>query len=143
MSNSNVIPGFESLTMQQMFDMAAKHVLKNGKASVDPDGQCAYTGIGCAASPFLTKRARSLISGSWGALVRRSHVPSDNRNFIQQLQNCHDIHAMESDFIHRFKADMEGVARNYGLNTFVLDETQSVSPEIETQTVSVETWRGE
>lgn len=125
MSNSNVIPGFESLTKQQLFDMAAKHVLTNGRPSFDEyGGQCSYKGIGCAAAPFLTEKAREVLNGSWGSLARGGYVPDNNKKFVQQIQDCHNLNSRGSDgFVNLFKISMKDVAKQHNLNTFVLDET--------------------
>ena len=54
---SNVIPGFESLTKQQLFDISSAHILKTRTRCVTSSGGCTYRGVGCAAAPFLTKKA--------------------------------------------------------------------------------------
>lgn len=133
---SNVIPGFESLTKQQIFDMAAKHVLKNGEPSVNSGGYCSYAGIGCAAAPFLTPTARERLVGSWGSLLSErgrgnDTVPYHEHILISQTQECHDSLAtglyghtlVGEEFIQEFKVHMRHVATSHGLNTFVLDET--------------------
>ena len=102
-TSRNVIDGFEDLTPEQCIDMAVKHVLRNGRPSVDKDGICCYFGIGCAAAPFLTPLARETLPGTWNHLVAAGYVPANNRHTIADLQRCHDT-ACLSDFVSEFKS---------------------------------------
>ena len=126
--NTNVIPGFENLSPQRCFDMAAEHVLKNGKASVNERGVCSYRGIGCAASPFLTEAARKKLLSGWRTLVNDGDVPEHNKELIMDLQNAHDSaedyrdanNAPDAFFIQSYIWRMESVALYYSLNPGVL-----------------------
>ena len=132
--NTNVIPGFESLSPQRCFDMAAEHVLKNGKASVNERGVCSYRGIGCAASPFLTEAARKKLLPGWRTLVNDGDVPEHNKELIMGLQSAHDGAEDDRDsesmtspetgsnafFIRRYIHRMESLARYHNLNPGVL-----------------------
>lgn len=109
----NVIDGFENLTAEQCIDMAVRHVLKNGKPSMNSDGHCVYSGIGCAAAPFLKPEVRDAFPASWGwqRLIREGKVPTDNRATIAELQNCHDSAAHDAlhtgkEFLPSFKANI-------------------------------------
>lgn len=120
----NVIDGFENLTQQQLFDMAAAHVLKNGRPSMDR-GACSYMGIGCAAAPFLTEEARKKLAGSWRGLVGDGAIPPHESIFIQRLQNCHDANACEECLPHfttLYKHDMCSVAEEFNLDPSILEK---------------------
>lgn len=96
--SKNVIPGFEQLTPQEVFDISASHLLKQGKRSVKPGtNQCMYRGpdgMKCAAGVFLTDNFA--INGhaegcSWHALtISANGVPKTNEGLITQLQLVHD-----------------------------------------------------
>jgi hypothetical protein len=139
----NVIKGFESLSKQQMFDMSARHVLKNGRASYKAlkdhegremsSGTCVYSGIGCAAAPFLTPEARKKLIGRWeDGLVYGGLVPSYEAGFVQSLQDCHDNAkrtppgTMKGDrdtlFLKDYRSRMRWLASVEGLNADVLEE---------------------
>lgn len=122
----NVIPGFAKLSKQELFDMAAAHVLKNGEPSVNARGSCTYSGIGCAAAPFLTETARNNLLGSWRGYTREGLLPSHEREFISLLQRCHDHWAgpmyrlTGPAFIEKFKESMAELAKEFSLSPAVL-----------------------
>lgn len=116
-----VIDGFESLTKQQAFDMAAKHVLKNGDPSINEndDGEttCTYGGIGCAAAPFLKESARARTPNkTWTSLAGDAIVPQHLTAFIGELQHAHDNAAVGGpklrgvEFVEAFKKNMLSLA---------------------------------
>lgn len=117
----NVIDGFEQLTPQQCFDMAARHVLRNGRPGVDAGGSCVYSGIGCAAAPFLTEEAKSEFNYTWDQMP----VPNANRGLIRALQQAHDRAAMDhlngADFVSAFKRNATEVGAGFGLSLAALD----------------------
>lgn len=120
----NVIEGFENLTKQQLFDMAAAHVLKNGRPSMI-GGACSYMGIGCAAAPFLTDSARKVLVGSWTGLVGDRKVPEHEEILIQRLQDCHDGFAGDKchvQFITLYKRAMREVAKQFNLDPSILEK---------------------
>jgi hypothetical protein len=121
---SNVIDGFEQLTPQQCFDMAARHVLANGRPSIDESGSCCYTGIGCAAAPFLTEEGKRQ-NWAWGSMPGR---PDTNEDLIGAMQDAHDYADRAPDrFVDDFKDRMRQLAEDRGLSTAVLDSPQAGS----------------
>jgi hypothetical protein len=135
-----LIAGFASMSKQQLFDMAAKHVLANGKPSVevqsDGYGVCCYSGIGCAAAPFIAPEWRNYSRGGWSHVAYEANCDHE-KFFIKELQKCHDGAAGAStrnhstlqytwienpDFIEDYKTAMRQVAADYKLNTEVLDK---------------------
>lgn len=122
----NVIPGFEKLSKQELFDMAAAHVLKNGEPAVNGQGSCTYKGIGCAAAPFLTEAARNALVGSWGGYARCGMLPAHERDFISEIQRCHDHwagyqHELTGPaFIEKFKESMTELAKEFDLSPAIL-----------------------
>lgn len=122
MQKRYVIDGFESLTPQQCFDIAAKHVLSTGVKCMTRDRVCTYTGVGCAAAPFLTEEGRNTIVGSWSTVVSRWEQPDTNESIIQEVQICHDGSRDGPDFLQDFKKAMICVADNYSLSPAVFDK---------------------
>lgn len=132
------IEGFSLLTKQQIFDMAAKHVLSNGAPAVSLDNGdyngCTYGGIGCAASPFIVPEAREIASGSWPNVAYKAHNHHE-KEFITAVQRCHDGAAKGAgnalgykykpnpDFVSEFKAGMLSLANTYGLSAAVLNKS--------------------
>jgi hypothetical protein len=131
-----LIEGFSLLTKQQIFDISAKHVLANGKPSVvlSDAGKyngCVYTGIGCAAAPFILPEDREVARGSWYTVSN----DADNKHehlLIQEMQNCHDNASIAGErgedclslnFIEEYKKRMLVVASANGLNTSVLNKS--------------------
>ena len=117
------IDGFESLTKQQMFDMSAKHVLANGRRSTN-DGGCVYSGIGCAAAPFIKLEYRedadrAEAGSSWPFLCSADFVPGHNSGLVTAMQKCHDS-ADSNGFVEDFKKRMREVAKWYNLSADVL-----------------------
>lgn len=135
-SRIRLIDGFSSLTKQQMFDISAKHVLGNGKPGVlfDKDGRyngCVYSGIGCAAAPFIHPDDRGIAYGGWYSVANTA----DNwheQHFIGELQRCHDNAANDcivpggtvnnDKFLIDFIAYMGRLANRYALSTEVLNK---------------------
>ena len=123
MSRYITIDGFESLTKQQMFDMSAKHVLANGRRSTN-DGGCVYSGIGCAAAPFIKLEYRedadrAEAGSSWPFLCSADFVPGHNSGLVTAMQKCHDS-ADSNGFVEDFKKRMLEVAKWYNLSADVL-----------------------
>ena len=124
-TSTNVIPGFTSLSKQQLFNMSAAHVIKNGKSSRDDrTGRCIYSGIGCAAAPFLTKDARENLSAPWDSLCFSQQVPNHEADFILHLQRCHDRArpTWGLEFIASYKKSMRELATSNYLSAAVLDK---------------------
>lgn len=94
MSARNVIKGFESLSPQEVFDMACNHLLTQNASSLNAEGECVYrgpNGLKCAAGIFLTEEGAAECEGSnWFALAMEGRVPHTNRQLIQDLQHVHD-----------------------------------------------------
>ena len=123
MSRYITIDGFESLTKQQMFDMSAKHVLANGRRSTN-DGGCIYSGIGCAAAPFIKLEYRedadrAEAGSGWSFLHDADLVPGHNSGLVAAMQECHDS-AHSACFVGDFKKRMLEVAEWYNLSADVL-----------------------
>lgn len=128
-----VIEGFESLTPQQCFDMAAKHVLSTGKqcrnssTSTQIGGDCSYQGIGCAASVFLTEEGKQELVGSWACIVMECGLPEENAMLIYNIQQCHDYWADGHGelFLEFFERTMREVAMKYNLSVAVFDNKKT------------------
>lgn len=87
------IDGFESLTAQEVFDIAAGHLLKQMQRSETGKG-CSYrgeNGLMCAAGPFLKDEYATKCEGlSWYGLKKDELVPDINLALIGELQMVHD-----------------------------------------------------
>lgn len=122
------IDNLPDMTAQEVFDTAAKHVLTNGRPSLNRKN-CVYSGIGCAAAPFLkpefTKRADEV--GNWMTLHTRNKVPDNHLSLIVELQSCHDDAARyrssrdSAGFISGFKFNMRNVAERFKLDASILN----------------------
>lgn len=133
-----VIDGFESLTKQQMFDMAVQHIGTTRKPSLSEDNTCVYGGSGCNAAPFLTATGRVIgdmeyPGYGWVTLVDDNQVPDHNSAFIQRLQIAHDKAAAKSiegvDFMSAYVMYMKDVALSENLYTDKLNAL-NVSPNL-------------
>lgn len=107
------IDGFESLTAQEVFDIAAGHLLKQMKRSENGEG-CRYrgkSGLMCAAGPFLKDECTEKCEGnSWFGLTDDGLVPNANSVLISELQMVHDV-TFPSDWPSR----LEALAKRYNL----------------------------
>lgn len=125
-----VIPGFEDMTPQEVFDLSAKHILTTRTKSMrrfDSGERCAYSGSGCAASVFLTKPAIADIehvgadsSQDWCDLVNEGVVPHTNEELISEMQHAHDD-APADCFMQAWEAGMRHIAQRFSLSTAVFD----------------------
>lgn len=124
-SNENpyfTIPGLEEKTEQQILEMSVAHVLRMGRkslrnkaASLVEDGfVCCYSGIGCAARPFLREECLSAADkiGAWNNLVGAHCAPQKHQKLIQQLQSCHDG-ADSQRFMERYKENIRKLLKIY------------------------------
>lgn len=119
------IDGFENLSEQEIFDISLTHVRKNGTPSVTfrhGTFGCIYSGIGCAAAPFIKLEYRETADdtgGAWGELLQNKMVPNNNFIFMSKIQNAHDSAAVTKmdgeKFIKLFNSDMFQISRNYNL----------------------------
>ena len=115
------IDGFEHLTEQQCFNMAAAHILKTKKKSVY-NNRCVYYGSGCAASVFMKPEYHTLISSSWDSLAYSKKVPNTNQRLISRLQNAHDMSSLDM-FMPNWLERMRILAELFNLDPSILDTT--------------------
>ena len=116
MSNYATVDGFEQLSEQEVFDISAKHLLKQNKKSLSEDEEtCMYRGEGgrmCAAGPFIKDSgAEKCERRDWATLVKAGAVPAANSQLIIELQAVHDRHG-PSGWPHL----LGRVALKHGLN---------------------------
>lgn len=133
MTNYITIDGFEKLTKQQAFDMAANHLLTTGVKSIQhidtvsvyANDMCSYAGSGCAASVFIKpdKRALADNTGDWQSLEDKNRVPHaiGLNDFIYDLQAAHDDQSAGAGFMDSWEREMRSIADAAGLSTAVLD----------------------
>ena len=131
MSEYWTIEGFEKLSKQQLFDMAAAHILRTRVKSKN-DVSCSYTGTGCAASVFLKPEFREKADRmgpagtgiSWYGLAGRGKVPQTNREFISALQRFHDG-ANQLNFMPDWKLYMTILAGNENLSNHLIEADEA------------------
>lgn len=110
------IDGFEKLSAQEVFNISAKHLLKQGKKSESArDGNCKYRGPEgrmCAAGPFLKdEHTYACENKTWGTLVAIRRVPPNNDRLICKLQHVHDHYCPEDWLVKLMELAIE-----HGLN---------------------------
>jgi hypothetical protein len=103
--NYLTIPSFKSMSAQEVFDMSAGHLLKQGKQCQDDTETCLYrgeNGMACAAGVFLTDEGakaadnpkemlgHSCPTAGWEHLVFLEAVPCKHVELIRALQGIHD-----------------------------------------------------
>jgi hypothetical protein len=120
------IEGFESMSKQQLFDMALAHVRSTRTKSVRSGTRtCVYGGVGCAASQFIRPEEREGADEihnhggcAWRWLVNNCYVPEHEWDFVEMLQECHDRCGSDSGeaFVDEFESDMAVLARTYNLS---------------------------
>lgn len=125
--NYATIPGFEALTLQQMFDISLAHIRSTRTKSIKPGSTsvCVYSGSGCAASVFLRPERRdefdAMYAGhsvSWLTLAGTGHVPEHESYFVRELQNCHDRTPNKDGqeaFMAEYERSMSYLAERRGL----------------------------
>lgn len=130
--NYITIDDFEQLTLQQLFDISAKHILSTGKKSFvkrqlgESGSSCTYSGSGCAAAPFIRPECReeadkNTDGTSWAMLRHSRLVPEKHTSLVSDLQSCHDNNSEGTSFITDWKLSMTNIARKWDLNTDVLN----------------------
>lgn len=107
------IDNFESLSAEDIIRTSVNHVLKNGAKSVTDD-LCCYSGIGCAAAPFIKPEhhatADNAPGGSeWGSLVEIALVSDLHATLIGKLQAAHDSAPDEGNFIEHYKLRLQHI----------------------------------
>jgi len=109
---------YQDLSLQELFDISYNHIIKQGFPSVNDKDEClyrGYDGIMCAAGVFLSDD--EVVEGRpWLNLIEgRGDEPNGKDLFIKELQNCHDINAIEDNFIDLYKESMRELAGTYNL----------------------------
>ena len=128
-----------TMTAQEVFDASAKHILAQGRPSIEPDsGLCLYRcddGRMCAAGIFISDdvyRAEYHEEQSWGHLVSLypAEFPYQHHDLIMALQEAHDWSGGQSGgggsnaetFIRLYKDMMRTVALDNNLSAAVLGD---------------------
>ena len=122
MSNYLTIPGFESLTQQEIFDLGLAHIRKTRTKGIrgTPEGRkiCSYQGSGCVASVLLREEARKDADthGSWSTIAASGDAPSTHRDLIGDMQEAHDDSPNGAGFMAKFEHNMCAIAKKYNLS---------------------------
>lgn len=114
-------------TAQQVFDQVAKHMIKQGKQSINSVMECVYrgpNGLKCAAGCLISDDEYDpKFDGnnmSWSLLVNAGYVPSKHSNLIRLMQSVHD----RQDGQHGgWVMDLRIAAKQFGLSDEVLNES--------------------
>lgn len=107
-------------TLQEIFDIVAKHLLTQGKKSVNHSGICYYrgkNGAKCAAGALIPddQYDPKFEQSTWQELVRKEWVENKFAHQIQILQTIHD----DADYEESWKDDLESFAKSHHL-TFIV-----------------------
>jgi hypothetical protein len=121
---------------QQQFDRAARHLLRTGLPSINPEGRCCYAGTGCALAPWAPSDPELL--AYWDRIGAVTDFPegdlpaeiADDLEFFGAMQQAHDdaarpssqVLATPQEFRERWPQEMREVARRFRLSAAVLDE---------------------
>ena len=100
---------------------ALAHIRKTRRPSVDDNGNCVYSGIGCAFAPAVPKRYRHH-SGCYAeqmidyGLVKKWAEACDIE-FANAVQGAHDENKdLTGDgFVEAFERDLRGACERYGV----------------------------
>lgn len=132
------------MNKQQMFDIAAKGILSQGKASFSKTDQvCMYRnndGCKCAIGWLIpdSKYIKELENQSLLSeedlyvvslnvcehvkmIAKAAGIRKGQYTFANELQFCHDDAFSDGDFIRGFKIAMKDLAHKYKLSTKVLE----------------------
>jgi len=115
------IDNLEQMSEFEVVFTSVKHVLANGRPSIDEDtGLCKYSGIGCGAAPFIKIEHREMpydevgegitVSTAWRGLVVAGLAPEKHSRLICILQNAHDSSAQA---VARLLMGVEGFVESY------------------------------
>lgn len=108
-------------TAQQVFDQVAKHLLTQGRKSIDREwGMCMYrgdSGAVCAAGCLIldAEYKKEMEEKSWFTLATIGWVPPAHSSLIDSLQSVHD-HSIVEEWLEKLKE----VAIQHNLNTDAL-----------------------
>lgn len=103
-------------TLQEIFDIVSKHLLKQNERSGFSDESCSYrgpNGLKCAAGILIPDEEYTFDSfegKDWGHLVQNQYVESRFEEEIIELQNIHDLERVE-----RWKDELIKFAEHYNL----------------------------
>lgn len=133
------------LTRQELFDNAARGVLKQGRRALDANGGCLYLAgnCRCGIGHSIPDGHEGLqYKGDVEGLVGYHLDLADlfdapiNMNFLRELQRAHDYagtviswEGVVPDFASCFRKAMRDIAKDYKLNTDSLDEDLTSSPK--------------
>lgn len=103
-------------TLQELFDIVSKHLIKQNERSGFSDESCSYrgpNGLKCAAGILIPDEEYTFDSfegKDWGHLVQNRYVESRFSKEITELQRIHDL-----DRVERWKDELVEFAEHYNL----------------------------
>lgn len=129
------LDGFETMSEQQIFDVAVKHIAETRVPSLRKGlgaaNVCSYMGTGCNAAPLIKPEMRELAEncGSWQDVVGHELAPLKHERFMMALQDAHDRAARVLDlenpnFLAHWKKNMRKLANKNGLCTEELEKVK-------------------
>lgn len=110
---------------QEVFEQAAKHLLKQNDRSMDVRGSgCAYRGRGglaCAAGALLSNADAATLTPhqnglAWDDLIESGAAPDAHRSLIRRLQRLHD-----GFYPADWRSMLRALARDYELDSSFMD----------------------
>lgn len=119
-----LVDGFDTLTPEQVVDLAYAHIHKTLRKSANASGNCMYSGLGCAAAPFVKPEKRNNVDayGGWRNLVSSKKLSEANMDLIVAVQTCHDsvdtnsfANPDNTYFVENFDEKLRRVCVTHGL----------------------------
>ena len=111
------------MSKQEVFDVAAEHLLKQRTQSKNEEGECVYNGqnVCCAAAPFIKDYEYGLEGDDWHHVVNSGCASDNHQDFIILLQHIHDDYSGEN-FIDYWYSKLKKLAKSHSLNTTQLED---------------------
>ena len=98
---------------------ALAHIRKTRRPSVDDNGNCVYSGIGCAFAPAVLRRYMHHVYKSADEMIKLGYVKkwaeSCDPDFAKDLQGAHDENSYLADdrFVEAFEYDLRGACKRH------------------------------
>jgi hypothetical protein len=114
----------ETMTAQEVFDVAATHLLEQGERSKDDSFNCQYDGgsVCCAAAPFIKNYTSDMENSTYPEVVTGYGQPDTHETLVAQLQIIHDTTEVEE-----WKGELLRLAERNKLSPDVLSTFPDVS----------------
>lgn len=113
------------MTLQEIFDKGATHLITQNEKSVDDNEKCMYrhNGLQCAAGPFIPDdkydKGMERLGFAYVNTKYNLGYSKDEADFITRLQSIHD-----KSIVEYWPKHLKLLAEIYGLSTDVLTKVR-------------------